>query len=113
MLPRLVGWHKACEVTLFGRKLDAADLARLGLVSTVVPDGDLDATVASWIADLVTQAPLAVRAAKRTMRLGLDTTFEANAHHVMQELMTLFRTKDFREGVTAYIEKRPPDYQGR
>jgi enoyl-CoA hydratase/carnithine racemase len=113
LLPRLVGWHKACEITFFGRRLDAAELSRLGLVSTVVPEGDLDATVTSWVADLVAQPPLAVRAAKRTMRLGLDTTFEANAHHVMQELLTLFRTKDFAEAVTAYIEKRPPDYQGR
>lgn len=113
LLPRLVGWHKACEITLFGRKLDAAELLRLGLVSTVVSEDDLDGTVASWVGDLVAQPPLAVRAAKRTMRLGLDSTFEANAHHVMQELLTLFRTKDFAEAVTAYIEKRPPDYRGR
>jgi enoyl-CoA hydratase/carnithine racemase len=113
LLPRLVGWHKACEITLFGRKLDAAELVRLGLVSTVVPDADLDVTVASWVGDLAAQPPLAVRAAKRTMRLGLDATFEANAHHVMQELMTLFHTKDFSEAVSAYLEKRPPSYQGR
>lgn len=113
LLPRLVGWHKACEITLFGRKLDAAELLRLGLVSTVVPDADLDATVASWTDDLVKQAPLAVRAAKRTMRAGLDTPFEANAHHVMQELMTLFRTKDFAEAVSAYVEKRPAEFKGR
>ncbi len=113
LLPRLVGWQKACEVTFFGRKLDAPELQRLALVNTVVPDADLDETVASWVADLVAQPPLAVRAAKRTMRLGLDTTFEANSHHVMQELLTLFRTKDFGEAVAAYIEKRPPNFQGR
>jgi enoyl-CoA hydratase/carnithine racemase len=113
LLPRLVGWQKACEVTLLGRKLDAAELARLGLVNVVVPADDFDATVASWTAELAAQAPLAVRAAKRVMRLGLDTPFEANAHHVMQELLTLFRTKDFGEGVSAYVEKRPPNYQGR
>jgi enoyl-CoA hydratase/carnithine racemase len=113
LLPRLVGWHKACEITLFGRKLDAAELLRLDLVNTVVPEADLDATVKAWVADLTAQPPLAVRAAKRTMRLGLDTTFEANAHHVMQELLTLFRTRDFREAATAFVEKRPPNYQGR
>ncbi len=79
----------------------------------MVSEDELDATVASWIADLVAQPPLAVRAAKRTMRLGLDTTFEANAYHVMQELLTLFRTKDFTEAVSAYVEKRPPNFQGR
>lgn len=113
LLPRLVGWQKACEITLFGRKVDAAEMQRLGLVNTVVPEADLDATVAAWVADLVALPPLAVRAAKRVMRLGLDTPFEANAHHVMQELLTLFRTKDFGESVAAYLEKRPPEYQGR
>jgi hypothetical protein len=47
------------------------------------------------------------------MRLGLDTTFDANAHHVMAELTGLFRTKDFGEAVSAFMEKRTPDYQGR
>jgi enoyl-CoA hydratase/carnithine racemase len=113
LLPRLVGWHKACEITFAGRKLDAPELQRLGLANAVVPDADLDKTVAAWADTVASQAPLAVRAAKRTMRLGLDTTFEANSHHVMQELMTLFRTKDFSEAVTAYIEKRPANFQGR
>jgi enoyl-CoA hydratase/carnithine racemase len=113
LLPRLVGWHKACEVTLFGRKLPADELLRLGLVNLVVPGADLDATVESWAADVVAQPPLAVRAAKRAMRLGLDSTFEANTHHVMAELLTLFRTKDFGEAVSAFIEKREPTYQGR
>jgi enoyl-CoA hydratase/carnithine racemase len=113
LLPRLVGWHKACEVTLLGRKLDAAELERLGLVNLVVPHEELASTVATWAAELAAQPPLAVAAAKRTMRLGLDTTFEANAHHVLAELLTLFRTKDFAEGVAAFMERRPPTYQGR
>lgn len=113
LLPRLVGWHKASEVTLFGRKLPAEELLRLGLVNLVVPTADLDETVARWAADVAAQPPLAVRAAKRTMRLGLDSTFEANTHHVMAELMTLFRTKDFGEAVSAFLEKRDPTYEGR
>jgi enoyl-CoA hydratase/carnithine racemase len=113
LLPRLVGWHKACEVTLLGRKLDAAELQRLGLVNLVVPHDDLDKTVATWAAELASQAPLALAAAKRTMRLGLDTTFDANAHHVMAELTNLFRTKDFAEGVAAFAERRDPHYRGR
>jgi enoyl-CoA hydratase/carnithine racemase len=113
LLPRLVGWQKACEITFLGRKLAAEDLQRLGLVNLVVPHADLDQTVAAWAKELADQAPLAIKAAKRTMRLGLDTTFDANAHHVMAELTGLFRTHDFREAVTAFMEKRTPDYQGR
>ncbi|HEX4867370.1 MAG TPA: enoyl-CoA hydratase-related protein [Acidimicrobiales bacterium] len=113
LLPRLVGWQKACEITFLARKLDAAELQRLGLVNVVVPHADFEGTVQEWVGELASQPPLAVSAAKRTMRLGLDTGFEANAHHVMSELMGLFRTKDFKESVMAFIEKRDPVYQGR
>jgi enoyl-CoA hydratase/carnithine racemase len=113
LLPRLIGWQKACEVVLLGRKLDAAELERLSLVNVVVPEADFPATVAQWADELAAQAPLATRAAKRAMRLGLDSTFEANGHHVMAELLGLFRTADFKEGVQAFLEKRPPSYDGR
>jgi enoyl-CoA hydratase/carnithine racemase len=113
LLPRLVGWHKACEIVLLARKLDAAEMQRLGLVNLVVPQADLAETAGAWAAEIAGQAPLAIAAAKRTMRLGLDTTFDANAHHVMAELMGLFRSKDFAEGVSAFMEKRDPVYKGR
>lgn len=113
LLPRLVGWQKACEITLLARKLDSAELQRLGLVNVVVPHDDFEATVQAWVGELAAQPPLALAAAKRTMRLGLDTGFEANAHHVMAELLALFRSKDFTEAVTAFLEKRDPVYEGR
>src|SRR5690606_10292596 len=113
LLPRLVGWHKACEITFMARKLDAGELQRLGLVNLVVPAADFEATVQSWVSDLAAQPPLAITAAKRTMRLGLDSTFDANAHHVMAELLSLFRSHDFKESVASFLEKRDPVYQGR
>jgi enoyl-CoA hydratase/carnithine racemase len=113
LLPRLVGWQKACEITLLARKLDSSEMLRLGLVNVVVPHDDFERTVAEWVAELAGQPPLAVAAAKRTMRLGLDSPFEANAHHVLAELMGLFRSKDFGEAVSAFLEKRDPTYEGR
>jgi enoyl-CoA hydratase/carnithine racemase len=113
LLPRLVGWQKACEITLLARKLDSSEMLRLGLVNVVVPHDDFEKTVAEWVTELAGQPPLAVAAAKRTMRLGLDSPFEANAHHVLAELMGLFRSKDFGEAVSAFLEKRDPTYEGR
>jgi enoyl-CoA hydratase/carnithine racemase len=113
LLPRLIGWHKACEVVLMARKLDAAEIQRLGLANRVVPHDSLMEEARRWADELANNAPLAVAAAKRSMRLGLESSFDANAYHVMAELLEIFRTADFREGIASFMEKREPRYLGR
>lgn len=113
LLPRLVGWQKASEILLVGRPLEADRLLELGLVNTVVPHDDLAAEVEKWSGEIAANAPLAVEATKRSMRLGLESGFDANAHHVMAELLQLFRTKDFAEALASFLEKRPAKFEGR
>ncbi|MGH0033835.1 MAG: enoyl-CoA hydratase/isomerase family protein [Myxococcota bacterium] len=113
LLPRLVGWQKASEVILLARKLDAGEIDRLGLANRIVPHDELLSVAWDWAVELAANAPLAVAAAKRSMRLGLESSFDANAYHVMGELLQLFRTEDFREGLQAFMEKRTPTYRGR
>jgi len=113
LLPRIVGYAKAAEICFTGRTLSAHEGLEYGLVNRVVPLADLNATTRDLAAEIAANAPLAVRAIKRMMRAAETETFEQNIHHVFLQLLPLFRTKDFREGVASFMEKRPPDFTGR
>jgi enoyl-CoA hydratase/carnithine racemase len=113
LLPRLVGWSKAAELAFTGRVLSAQESLDLGLVSRVVSGSDLIAESRALAAEIAKNAPMAVQATKRMLRLSLDETFEANVHHVYLQLLPLFGSKDFTEGVKAFIEKREPVFEGR
>lgn len=113
LLPRLLGWAKAAEIAFTGATLSAKESLELGLVNSVVPDASLlDATM-ELAGRVAANAPLAVRATKRMMRAAMDESFETNVHHVFLQLLPLFQSKDFAEGMTAFLERRPPDFQGR
>jgi enoyl-CoA hydratase/carnithine racemase len=113
LLPRLVGWEKACDIAFRGRTLLADEALELGLVSRVVPaDVCLKETLA-MAREIAANAPMAVQATKRMMRLGLSETFEANVHHVYLQLLPLMRSGDFKEGVKAFMERRDPEFEGR
>jgi enoyl-CoA hydratase/carnithine racemase len=113
LLPRIVGYAKAAEIALTAKTLLAPEAEQLGLVNRVVPDGELVKQTRELAGEIASNAPLAVRAIKRMMRAAETETFEQNVHHVFLQLLPLFRTKDFVEGVTAFMEKRDPNFTGR
>lgn len=113
LLPRILGYAKAAEIAFTGKTLTADECLELGLVNHVVPDEELREAAMKMAVEIAENAPLAVRATKRMMRMGETETFEQNVHHVFLQLLPLFRTKDFAEGMASFIERRPPNFQGR
>ncbi|MEQ8857582.1 MAG: enoyl-CoA hydratase/isomerase family protein [Pseudomonadales bacterium] len=113
ILPRLLGWSKAAEIIFTGRTLPAAECERLGLVSKVVPADETLATAQALGREIAANAPLAVQASKRMMRMGMNETFDDHVHHVFLQLLPLFQTEDFREGMASFMEKRKAEFEGR
>lgn len=112
-LPRLLGWGKAAELIYLGKTVLADEALDMGLVNAVVADGDLMKTAQDWAAQIAANAPLAVQSSKRLMRHGLTEDFQSHTHHVLLQTISLFGSKDFKEGITSFMEKRPANFQGR
>jgi enoyl-CoA hydratase/carnithine racemase len=85
----------------------------LGLVNKVVAHDALMAEAMQWAGKIAANAPLAIKAMKRLFRHGLSQDFESHTHHVLMQLMLLFKSNDFQEGMKSFLEKRPPEFKGK
>lgn len=112
-LPRMIGWAKATELIFTGRTLSAQESLDWGLANEVVPDSELMARAHAMAQEIAANAPLAVQAAKRMMRMGLNETFPDHVHHVYLQLLPLFKTQDMAEGMAAFMAKRTPQFKGQ
>ena len=85
----------------------------MGLASRAVPEADVAKAARDLALEIAGNAPLAVQASKRLMRMGLSEGFDEHVHHVFLQLLPLLRTEDALEGMKAFMEKRPANYQGK
>jgi enoyl-CoA hydratase/3-hydroxyacyl-CoA dehydrogenase len=109
-LPRLVGEGKALEMNLLGDPISAAQAYELGLANEVVADHELFDTALAWARKLGGQAPVAVEQIKKVSAKGdLDEGIEAEKGG----FVAAFTSEDAREGISAFLGKRKPKWQGK
>jgi cyclohexa-1,5-dienecarbonyl-CoA hydratase len=113
-LPELVGPRVAMDLILTGRQVSAAEAKTLGLVTRVVSDDSLDKSVREMIAEFRTLSPAVLKLTGRAMRRRQRDEFENDLSKVEQVYLNqLMKTEDAREGIRAFMEKRPPSWRGR
>lgn len=110
---RAVGKFAALRWLLTGDLLSAAEAHRLGLVSEVVPDGEVLPHALGIAARIAALPPLAVAAIKEAVLLGADLPLDAALRLEAQSFQMLFATEDRGEGMLAFLEKRKPAFKGR
>jgi enoyl-CoA hydratase len=112
-LPRLVGKGAALHLILTGEMIDALEAHRIGLVNKVVPAAELLAESEKLLRAILAAAPLAVRLALEAVERGFDLTVEDGLLLEANHFGLLAATHDMKEGLTAFLEKRSPRFEGR
>src|SRR6266581_6133697 len=112
-LPRLVGKGNALHLILTGDMINAHEAHRIGLVNQVVPGAELLAAAEKILGGILAMGPVAVRLALEAVDQGLEMTLEEGLLLEANHFGLLAATEDMREGLTAFLEKRPPRFRGK
>jgi enoyl-CoA hydratase len=112
-LPRLVGKGRALQLILTGGVISAAEAYRIGLVNEVVPPAQLIARAEAILGEIFSNAPLAVKFSLQAVNDGLDTTVSEGLALEASFFGLCAGTEDKKEGTSAFLEKREPQFQGR
>jgi enoyl-CoA hydratase len=114
-MSRLIGKAKAKELIFSGQIISAQEAWRIGLVNKVIPDGEELRAAVDYVRMLAGKtSPVAVTEAKKAINDGLEeSSTEDGMRHELEGLKVVAASDDLREGITAFLEKRPPNYTGK
>lgn len=112
-LTRTVGKYRAMELVLTGRQMTAREAEAAGLVTRVVPDELVLDESRSLAKEIAAKSPVAVRLAKEAVLKAFDTHLEGGLDYERKCFYLLFATEDRKEGIRAFLAKRPPRFEGR
>ncbi len=104
---------KVLELVYTGAQITAREAESLGLVTRVVPDGELDAAVERVLAAIARSAPTAIQLGRQAIAEADDLPFDQAVEHLCRRLGDVLATEDAAEGIAAFLEKREPKWKGR
>lgn len=113
ILPRLIPLNMAMYLLMTGKSLSATEMKNLGLVCEVHADAELSEAALKLAKQIAKKSPIALRRMKEVARVSADKTRDDALQHEQVMLRRHMRTFDFQEGLQAFAEKRPPEFQGR
>jgi enoyl-CoA hydratase/carnithine racemase len=112
-LPRLIGKGRALQLILSGEMINAQEAYRIGLVNEIVPANDLIATAEAILKKIAANAPIAVKLALEVTNKGLETSQSEGSLLEASYFGLCAATEDKKEGTSAFLEKRAPQFRGR
>ena len=112
-LTRVIGEGRAKNMILLAKRVKAQEALNLGIVTSVVPQTELDAEVDRTLDTLLNLAPVSLGAAKHAIQIASDEKLISGLEIELDEAVRCFQTKDLREGMNAFLEKRKAEFSGK
>ena len=113
LLYRNVGWKKAMDMVLTGRKIQAQEAEQIGLITRAVDPGHLDVEVGETLKALTSKSPIGTRLGKVAFRAMADMPFDEALDFLCEALGKAISTEDAMEGMMAFLQKREPEFKGK